>query len=104
MAASEAKRDVVYFTFGDERLQTDIASLHALITRNKVTVGQVECSHTHTPTLSHALLPYTQMWSALVRYSSYRTRRDRPSLHSYLHTTLGAPPAVIATTQPTNTV
>ena len=41
MAASETNRDVVYFTFGDEKLQTDIASLHALITHNRVTVGQV---------------------------------------------------------------
>ena len=41
MAAAEANRDVVYFTFGDRRLQHDLASLHAELTQNNVTVGQV---------------------------------------------------------------
>lgn len=36
------------------------------------------------------VLHYLQIWGALVNYSTYRTRRDRPSLYSFLHTTLGA--------------
>ncbi len=41
MAASEAGRDVVYFTFGDEELQQDLASLYTMLTQNSVTIAQV---------------------------------------------------------------
>ncbi|ROI83839.1 Poly(ADP-ribose) glycohydrolase [Anabarilius grahami] len=41
MAAAEAERDVMYFTFGDAELVTDVHSIHTLITRNRASVGSV---------------------------------------------------------------
>ncbi|KAJ8013541.1 hypothetical protein DPEC_G00030840 [Dallia pectoralis] len=41
MAASEAGRDVAYFTFGDSALMTDIHDMHSFLTENHVTVGAV---------------------------------------------------------------
>ena len=41
MAASEVKRDVVYFTFGDVQLKRDLCSLYSILVDHQVTVGQV---------------------------------------------------------------
>ena len=41
MAASVAKRDVVYFTFDKQELQEELNTLHNLILSNKVTVSQM---------------------------------------------------------------
>ncbi|XP_067278140.1 poly(ADP-ribose) glycohydrolase [Pseudorasbora parva] len=41
MAASEARRDVAYFTFGDERLMKDVNDLHNFLKDNRVTVGDL---------------------------------------------------------------
>lgn len=40
MAASEAGRDVAYFTFGDERLMRDVHALYTFLKDNCVTVGK----------------------------------------------------------------
>lgn len=40
MAASEAGRDVAYFTFGDERLMRDVHDLYIFLKDNCVTVGK----------------------------------------------------------------
>ena len=41
MAAAQAKRDVVYFTFGDEILQKDISRLYSALLASNCTVGEV---------------------------------------------------------------
>lgn len=41
MAAAVAGRDVVYFTFGDSKLQKDLSVLHCALVKCGVTVGQV---------------------------------------------------------------
>ncbi|KAM8889483.1 poly(ADP-ribose) glycohydrolase isoform 2-T4 [Synchiropus picturatus] len=41
LAAAEAGRDVVYFTFGDSRLMTDVHRMHSLLTGNNISVGKV---------------------------------------------------------------
>ncbi|XP_051769602.1 poly(ADP-ribose) glycohydrolase-like isoform X2 [Ctenopharyngodon idella] len=41
MAAAEAERDLMYFTFGDAELVTDVHRIHTLITRNHASVGSV---------------------------------------------------------------
>ncbi|XP_077206685.1 poly(ADP-ribose) glycohydrolase [Paroedura picta] len=41
MAAAEAGRDVVYFTFGDAELMRDIYSMHTFLTEKGQTVGDV---------------------------------------------------------------
>lgn len=40
MAAAEAERDLMYFTFGDAELVTDVHRIHTLITRNHASVGE----------------------------------------------------------------
>lgn len=40
MAASEAGRDVAYFTFGDERLVRDVHDLYIFLKEHCVTVGK----------------------------------------------------------------
>ena len=41
MAASVAKRDVVYFTFDKQELQEELNTIHNLVLSNKVTVSQM---------------------------------------------------------------
>ncbi|XP_056626677.1 poly(ADP-ribose) glycohydrolase [Triplophysa dalaica] len=41
MAAAEAQRDLVYFTFGDTQLLRDVHNIHTLIRRKHITVGSV---------------------------------------------------------------
>ncbi|KAL8186857.1 UNVERIFIED_CONTAM: hypothetical protein K2H54_016875 [Gekko kuhli] len=41
MAAAEAGRDVVYFTFGDAELMRDIYSMHTFLAERGQTVGDV---------------------------------------------------------------
>lgn len=41
LAAAEAGRDVVYFTFGDSQLMTDVHDMHAFLTQRNVNVGEV---------------------------------------------------------------
>ncbi|XP_072342139.1 poly(ADP-ribose) glycohydrolase-like isoform X2 [Scyliorhinus torazame] len=41
MAAAQAERDVVYFTFGDTALEGSLRELHQLLQRKEVTVGQL---------------------------------------------------------------
>ncbi|KAL1264913.1 hypothetical protein QQF64_005268 [Cirrhinus molitorella] len=41
MAAAEAERDLMYFTFGDKDLLTDVHHIHTLITSSQATVGSV---------------------------------------------------------------
>ncbi|KTG35738.1 hypothetical protein cypCar_00041080 [Cyprinus carpio] len=43
MAASEAGRDVAYFTFGDEELMRDVHSLYKYLKDKCVTVGTLYC-------------------------------------------------------------
>ncbi|XP_057215025.1 poly(ADP-ribose) glycohydrolase isoform X1 [Triplophysa rosa] len=41
MAAAEARRDLIYFTFVDTELLRDVHNIHTLITRKHITVGSV---------------------------------------------------------------
>ncbi|XP_051530263.1 poly(ADP-ribose) glycohydrolase-like isoform X2 [Myxocyprinus asiaticus] len=41
MAAAEAHRDLIYFTFGDRELLRDVHNIHTLITHKHATVGSV---------------------------------------------------------------
>lgn len=41
LAAAEAGRDVVYFTFGDELLMRDVHRMHTLLTEQNITVGVI---------------------------------------------------------------
>ncbi|XP_058507444.1 poly(ADP-ribose) glycohydrolase isoform X1 [Solea solea] len=41
MAASEAGRDVAYFTFGDAQLMRDVHEMHTFLTKRQVTVGRL---------------------------------------------------------------
>ncbi|XP_041032188.1 poly(ADP-ribose) glycohydrolase isoform X2 [Carcharodon carcharias] len=41
MAAAEAGRDVVYFTFGDRELMTEIYDMHKFLTEKEQTVGHI---------------------------------------------------------------
>ena len=41
LAASQAGRDVVYFTFSDRGLQNDLCTIHRRLVQHKITVGQV---------------------------------------------------------------
>ncbi|XP_041066296.1 poly(ADP-ribose) glycohydrolase-like [Carcharodon carcharias] len=41
MAAAQAQRDVVYFTFGDTALMRSISEMHQVLQRSNVTVGQL---------------------------------------------------------------
>lgn len=41
LAAAEAGRDVVYFTFGDSELMTDVYKMHRFLTRRNINVGEV---------------------------------------------------------------
>uniref|UniRef100_A0A8C1HSF1 poly(ADP-ribose) glycohydrolase n=1 Tax=Cyprinus carpio carpio TaxID=630221 RepID=A0A8C1HSF1_CYPCA len=52
MAAAEAERDLMYFTFGDADLLRDIHHIHTLFTDTHATVGK---RHTHTHTHTHSL-------------------------------------------------
>lgn len=40
LAAAEAGRDVVYFTFGDAELMRDIYSMHTFLVERGQTVGE----------------------------------------------------------------
>lgn len=40
MAAAEAGRDVVFFTFDDERLMNELYSMHSILVTHKVKVGK----------------------------------------------------------------
>lgn len=42
LAASEAGRDVVYFTFGDAELMRDIYSMHTFLIEKGQTVGKYQ--------------------------------------------------------------
>lgn len=44
MAASEAGRDLAYFTFKDVKLQNSMAEIHLLIVKHGVTLGKVPLS------------------------------------------------------------
>ncbi|CAG2054756.1 unnamed protein product [Timema podura] len=41
MAAGQADRDLVYFTFGDTQLRDDVYEIHAMLTNHGITVGQL---------------------------------------------------------------
>lgn len=41
LAAAEAGRDVVYFTFGDSELMTDVHGMHTFLTQRNISVGEV---------------------------------------------------------------
>lgn len=41
MAAAVARRDVVYFTFGDKQLRDDVYNMYSLLIEKKVTVGNL---------------------------------------------------------------
>lgn len=40
LAAAEARRDLIYFTFGDADLLRDVHNIHTLITHKHITVGK----------------------------------------------------------------
>uniref|UniRef100_A0A8C8DV93 poly(ADP-ribose) glycohydrolase n=1 Tax=Oryzias sinensis TaxID=183150 RepID=A0A8C8DV93_9TELE len=40
LAAAEAGRDVAYFTFGDNRLMTDVNNMHSFLTQRNISVGK----------------------------------------------------------------
>ncbi len=52
MAASQAKRDMVYFTFGDKSLQNDITEFHSYLIAKKCVVGDVSAVHTKFETFT----------------------------------------------------
>ncbi|XP_039728317.1 poly(ADP-ribose) glycohydrolase isoform X2 [Pteropus medius] len=68
LAAAEAERDVVYFTFGDSELMRDIYSMHTFLTERKLTIGEVyklllryyneECRNCSTPGPDIKLYPF----------------------------------------------
>nr|XP_005294064.1 poly(ADP-ribose) glycohydrolase isoform X1 [Chrysemys picta bellii] len=68
LAAAEAGRDVVYFTFGDAELMRDIYSMHTFLTEKGQTVGDVyrlllryyneECRSCSTPGPDVKLYPF----------------------------------------------
>ena len=41
MVAGEVKRDVAYFTFGDDKLRQDVFDLYTFLVENNVTVGRI---------------------------------------------------------------
>ena len=41
MAAAQADRDVVFFTFGDKSLMKDLCSIHSFLVENSCSVSQV---------------------------------------------------------------
>ena len=65
MAASVAKRDVVYFTFKDDVLAERLTDMHAFLRANKITVGR--------------------LWSYLVKYGhDLRSKTDHVPLYPHL--------------------
>jgi len=48
MAASLARRDVAYFTFGDELLRDELFQMHSVLTDKQITIGslyQILCQY-----------------------------------------------------------
>lgn len=41
MAASYARRDVAYFTFGDEQLRDDVFNMYSVLVEKKISIGQL---------------------------------------------------------------
>uniref|UniRef100_A0A7N8X275 poly(ADP-ribose) glycohydrolase n=1 Tax=Mastacembelus armatus TaxID=205130 RepID=A0A7N8X275_9TELE len=41
LAAAEAGRDIVYFTFGDSQLMTDVHKMHSFLTQRNISVGDI---------------------------------------------------------------
>ena len=48
MAAAVAKRDVCYFTFGDDRLTEELYQVHELLRRNSATISMYLFYHCDT--------------------------------------------------------
>ncbi|XP_057315737.1 poly(ADP-ribose) glycohydrolase-like [Hydractinia symbiolongicarpus] len=65
MAAAVAKRDLVYFTFGDEELTKNLQDFHEFLKTSKVTVGL--------------------LWNLLVRYGrELKSKQEHIPLYPYL--------------------
>ncbi|XP_071442454.1 poly(ADP-ribose) glycohydrolase-like isoform X2 [Hetaerina americana] len=73
MAAAKAKRDLVYFTFGNEKLRDDIDSLHKCLYNNKIPIGE--------------------LWQHLCHYYThcYQDGSFSSSLYTYLYSVLEEP-------------
>nr|CAD7393435.1 unnamed protein product [Timema cristinae] len=70
MAAGQADRDLVYFTFGDAQLRDDIYEIHAMLTNHGITVGE--------------------LWHMLVQYNEHKYKEEKltKELYPYLHKTV----------------
>lgn len=70
MAAAEAGRDMVYFTFGDAYLMKDVHEMHTFLTKRKVTVG--------------VLYGLLNQYSSLV-YKNCRTTHPDVTLYQFIY-------------------
>ncbi|CAN9509175.1 unnamed protein product [Ophioblennius macclurei] len=77
LAAAEAGRDVVYFTFGDSQLMTDVYDMHSFLTQRNINVGEV-----------YDLLG--EYYSAVC--ASCDGRRPAVSLYSFIYEQVNASP------------
>nr|CAD7573916.1 unnamed protein product [Timema californicum] len=70
MAAGQADRDLVYFTFGDTQLRDDVYEIHAMLTSHGITVGE--------------------LWHMLVQYNEHKYKEEKltKELYPYLHQTV----------------
>ncbi|XP_062913211.1 poly(ADP-ribose) glycohydrolase-like isoform X1 [Mobula hypostoma] len=64
MAAAQAQRNVVYFTFGDVNSKTAIQKMHQVLQSRNVTVGQI--------------------YNLLEKYSQMAVTRSRPDLYDFI--------------------
>uniref|UniRef100_A0A3P9LWA3 poly(ADP-ribose) glycohydrolase n=1 Tax=Oryzias latipes TaxID=8090 RepID=A0A3P9LWA3_ORYLA len=78
LAAAEAGRDVAYFTFGDNRLMTDVNNMHSFLTQRNISVGEV-----------YDLLG--QYYSSVCK--SCLIRRPSVSLYDFIYQQVGCSPA-----------
>ncbi|XP_051897595.1 poly(ADP-ribose) glycohydrolase isoform X2 [Pristis pectinata] len=74
MAAAEAGRDVVYFTFGDRELMTEIHDMHKFLIEKEQTVGQI-----------YKLLE--RYWSEVCRPCSFS--RPNIKLYNFIYDSVG---------------
>ncbi|XP_078284503.1 poly(ADP-ribose) glycohydrolase isoform X1 [Rhinoraja longicauda] len=74
MAAAEAGRDVVYFTFGDQELMTEIHDMYMFLSEKEQTVGQI-----------YKLLE--RYWCEVCRTCSFS--RPNIKLYNFIHDSVG---------------
>ncbi|XP_050433324.1 poly(ADP-ribose) glycohydrolase-like isoform X2 [Adelges cooleyi] len=68
LSAAEAKRDVVYFTFGETKLRDSINDMHSFLRNNKVTVGEI-CR-------------------ILIKYNEYMQSHSNSNLFEFIYSTV----------------